>query len=148
MSLNIQDIAILDLSHNGLIRFGCGCLVLSDGYRDRSLFWHRRTETHPVTACSHKGCSLQHRCGATCVDGTGSHRGTCGPVGPEKSTQPVSAPTPDSPPAVLQPVRVPVRKPVPQPVRAAQKPADDRLDDGSWSGLLDGAAPVSAGRRR
>jgi len=152
LALNLRDIAILDLSHNGLISFACGCLVLSDGYRDRSLFWHRRTETHPVTACSHERCSMQHRCGSTCIDGTGSHRGLCGPAGPEKPAEPVSAPTPDSPPAVPQPVRMTGtwrKKPAPQPVRASQKPAARVLDDGlddSWDGLLNGPQPVLSRR--
>jgi len=159
--LNIRDIAILDLSHSGLIRFACGCLALSEGYRDRAIFWHRRHETHPVDACCHERCSMGHRCGATAHDGTSSHRGTCGPVGPERPAQPAVSPTPDSPPAdrlvisygstvvarIPGPDTKPAAKPVRKPAQPAPKPVlDDGLDD-SWDGLLNGPQPVSAGRR-
>jgi hypothetical protein len=145
--LPIRDIAVLDLSHSGLIRFTCGCLVLSEDYRDRAVFWHRREETHPVTACCHQGCSMRHRCGTTAIDGTGSHRGLCGPLGPEKPVAPVQAPTPDSPPAIPQPVRMTgTWKPRQKPVKPAPKPVlDDSLDE-SWDGLLNGPTPVGARR--
>src|SRR5262249_29115130 len=154
--LPIQDISELR-SRAALVRFTCGCLTLCEQYVDRAYFTHRGKETHSVDACCHTGCSLKHRCGSTCIDGTGSHRGLCGPAGPEKPIEPVQAPTPDSPPAIRsQPVSTCQKcgyvlpcfctKPVRKPAKPAPSPIDDSLDDGAWDGLLSGPQPVLARR--